>query len=356
MVVFEPDSDQLNKPKPDRGKPVPTTGFPQGGITWRATQCQMVCAMQGGGIVAITNVAKRQYKLGKLARQEERAFYLFILPWVIGFIVFTAGPILASFFFSFNFYDVIKPARWVGVQNYADLMKDELFWQSLKVTALYSGGSVILGILASLAIALLLNRNVRGVAVFRTIFYLPSVISGVAVSLLWMWILNSDFGIVNFLLWRLFHIQGPSWLMNRDWVIPSMILMSMWGIGSSIVIYLARLQGISTEYYEAAEIDGAGYLGRLFNITLPLMTPVIFFNLITGVIGSFQVFTQAYVMTSGGPNNASLFYVLYLYRNAFRYWRMGYASAQAWILFLILLVLTLLMLKTSSRWVYYDAD
>ncbi len=302
------------------------------------------------------NIARKQNTIGLLARQEERAFYMFILPWIIGFVAFTAGPILASFFYSFTLYDVVTPPRWVGMQNYSDLMKDPLFWQSLKVTALYSAGSVTVGIVASLAVALLLNRNIHGVAVFRTIYYLPSVISGVAVSLLWMWILNSDFGIINFLLWKLFHIEGPSWLMNKHWVIPSLVLMSLWGIGGSIVIYLARLQGIPTEFYEAAEIDGAGYWTRLFAITLPLMTPVIFFNMITGVIGSFQVFTQAYVMTNGGPNNASLFYVLYLYRNAFRYWRMGYASAQAWILFLVLLVLTAIMLYTSKRWVYYDAE
>jgi multiple sugar transport system permease protein len=302
------------------------------------------------------NIARKQNSLGLLARQEERAFYLFILPWLVGFIIFTAGPILASFYYSFNFYDVVTPARWVGLQNYADLMKDTLFWQSLRVTAVYSVGAVTTGIIASLAVALLLNRDIHGVAVFRTIYYLPSVISGVAVSLLWMWILNSDFGIINFLLWKLFHIDGPSWIMSRTWVIPSLILMSLWGIGGSIVIYLARLQGIPTELYEAAEIDGANYWRRMANITLPLMTPVIFFNMITGVIGSFQVFTQAYVMTNGGPNNASLFYVLYLYRNAFRYWRMGYASAQAWILFLVLLVLTAIMLYTSKRWVYYDAE
>lgn len=302
------------------------------------------------------NIARKQNSLGLLARQEERAFYLFILPWLVGFIVFTAGPILASFYYSFNFYDVVTPARWVGVQNYMDLMKDSLFWQSLRVTAVYSVGAVTSGILASLAVALLLNRDIHGVAVFRTIYYLPSVISGVAVSLLWMWILNSDFGIINFLLWKLFRIDGPSWIMSRTWVIPSLILMSLWGIGGSIVIYLARLQGIPTELYEAAEIDGANYWRRMSNITLPLMTPVIFFNMITGVIGSFQVFTQAYVMTNGGPNNASLFYVLYLYRNAFRYWRMGYASAQAWILFLVLLVLTAIMIYTSKRWVYYDAE
>jgi multiple sugar transport system permease protein len=299
--------------------------------------------------------AVRKSKMGMMARQEERAFYLFISPWIVGFVLFTAGPILASLFFSFTFYDVVTPPRWIGIGNYTGLLSDELFWQSLKVTALYAAGSVLLGIATSLFIAVLLNRNIRGVSVFRTIFYLPSVISGVAVSLLFMWILNSDFGVVNFVLWKLFHIQGPAWLMSQTWVIPAIVFMSLWGIGGTIVLYLARLQGIPTELYEAAEIDGAGYWRRLRNITLPLMTPVIFFTMLTGVIGSFQVFTQAYVMTNGGPNNASLFYILYLYRNAFRYWRMGYASAQAWIMFLILLVLTVILLRTSSRWVYYEA-
>jgi len=270
--------------------------------------------------------------------------------------VLTLGPILASLYFSFTIYDAIQPSRWTGAGNYVELAQDDLFWQSLKVTALYSVGSVALGILASMAIALLLNRNIRGVSVFRTIFYLPSVISGVAVSLLWMWIFNSDFGLLNYLLWKLFRIEGPAWIMNKHWVVPSLIMMSLWGIGGGIVIYLARLQGIPTELYEAAEIDGANGWQRLLHITIPMMTPVIFFNLIMGVINSFQVFTQAYVMTGGGPHNASLFYVLYLYRNAFKYFRMGYASALAWILFLMLLLLTLLVLKSASWWVYYESE
>jgi len=289
------------------------------------------------------------------AKREERFFYLFITPWVFGFIVFTAGPILASIFFSFNIYDVIQPPRWIGLGNYQNLLQDRLFWQSLKVTTVYSAGSVPLGILLSMAIALVLNRNIRGVSMFRTVFYLPSVISGVAVSLLFMWIFNSDFGILNYLLWKLFHIRGPAWIMSERWVIPSLILMSFWGMGGGIIIYLAGLQGIPTELYEAAEIDGAGAWGKLRKITTPMMTPVIFFNLVTGIIGSFQVFTQAYVMTGGGPHNASLFYVLYLYRNAFYYFKMGYASALAWVLFVVVLILTLLVFKSSPAWVYYEA-
>ena len=293
-------------------------------------------------------------KMGRRARREERYFYLFISPWLIGFLVFSLGPIIASAFFSFCNYDVIQTPRWIGLANYKDMVADRLFWQSLKVTAVYSVGSVALGMAASLAIALLLNRNIHGMAWFRTIFYLPSVISGVAVSLLWMWIFNPDFGILNYLLWAIFRIHGPAWIYSEQWVLPSLILMSLWAIGGGIVIYLASLQGIPTELYEAAEIDGAGAWSKMIKITLPMMTPVLFFQLIMGIIGSFQVFTQAYVMTDGGPHYGSLFYALHLYRNAFHYFKMGYASALAWILFLVLLGLTVLVFRSAALWVYYE--
>ena len=295
-------------------------------------------------------------KTGKQSRIEAYCFFLFITPWAVGFLAFALFPILASFYYSLTVFDAIRAPKWIGVGNYVELAHDPLFWQSLKVTATYAVGSVSLGIAASMAIALLLNRNIHGLAVFRTIFYLPAVISGVAVSLLWKWIFQPEFGVLNNLIWTLFHIKGPNWLGREQWVMPAMIVMSLWGIGGGIVIYLARLQGIPTELYEAAEIDGAGTWARILRITVPLMTPVIFFNLIMGIIGSFQVFTQAYVMTNGGPNNASLFYVLYLYNNAFRYYRMGYASALAWILFLILIALTLMVFRTASRWVYYETS
>ena len=219
-------------------------------------------------------------RTGRQARREERFFYLFISPWLIGFLVFYLGPMVASLFFSFNIYDVVTPPRWSGLANYKDLLADRLFWQSLKVTSLYSVGSVALGIVVSLAIALLLNRNIHGVAWFRTIFYLPSVISGVAASLLWMWIFNPDFGIINYLLWAVFRIRGPGWIYREQWVIPSLVIMSFWGIGGGVIVYLASLQGIPTELYEAAEIDGAGAWSKLIKITLPMMTPVIFFQLI----------------------------------------------------------------------------
>ncbi|HON73329.1 MAG TPA: sugar ABC transporter permease [bacterium] len=294
-------------------------------------------------------------KMSPMAKKEERYFYLCISPWIAGFLIFTAGPILASLFFSFCNYDVVTPPDWIGVQNYKRLLSDPLFWQSLKVTSYFSLVSVPLGIALSLIIAILLNQNIKGLTWFRTIYYMPSVISGVAVALLWMWIFNPEFGILNFLLWKLFHIHGPAWLMSEEWVIPALIIMSLWGIGGDIVIYLAGLQGIPTELYEAAEIDGANSFNKFLNITIPMMSPVLLFTLIMGIINSFQVFTQAYVMTRGGPHYASLFYVLYIYQNAFQFFSMGYASALSWILFLIILALTFLIFKSSPLWVYYES-
>jgi len=294
-------------------------------------------------------------KMSPMAKKEERYFYLCISPWIAGFLIFTAGPILASLFFSFCNYDVVTPPNWIGIQNYKRLLSDPLFWQSLKVTSYFSLVSVPLGIALSLIIAILLNQNIKGLTWFRTIYYMPSVISGVAVALLWMWIFNPEFGVLNFLLWKLFHIQGPAWLMSEEWVIPALIIMSLWGIGGDIVIYLAGLQGIPTELYEAAEIDGANSFNKFLNITIPMMSPVLLFTLIMGIINSFQVFTQAYVMTRGGPHYASLFYVLYIYQNAFQFFSMGYASALSWILFLIILVLTFLIFKSSPLWVYYES-
>jgi len=294
-------------------------------------------------------------RMSPMAKREERYFYLCISPWIAGFLIFTAGPIVASLFFSFCNYDVVTPPDWIGIQNYKRLLSDPLFWQSLKVTSYFSLASVPLGIALSLIIAILLNQNIKGLTWFRTIYYMPSVISGVAVALLWMWIFNPEFGILNFLLWKLFHIQGPAWLMSEEWVIPALIIMSLWGIGGDIVIYLAGLQGIPTELYEAAEIDGANSFNKFLNITIPMMSPVLLFTLIMGIINSFQVFTQAYVMTRGGPHYASLFYVLYIYQNAFQFFSMGYASALSWILFLIILALTFLIFKSSPLWVYYES-
>lgn len=283
-------------------------------------------------------------------------FYLFASPALLGFLLFTVGPMLATLGYSFTEYQLTGPMRFVGLDNYrVMLLEDSLVPHTLKVTAYYVFVGVPLRMIAQLLIALALNRGLRGTNIFRTILYLPSILSGVALALVWMWLLNPEFGLINYLLWSLFRIEGPAWLYSRDWVIPGLIIMSFWQIGPGIIINLAGLQGIPQELYEAAEIDGAGAWHRLLRITIPLMTPVLFFNLITGIISNFQVFTQAYVMTNGGPSNASLFYVLYLYRNAFQYFNMGYASALAWLLFFIILVLTVLIFRSSSLWVFYEA-
>lgn len=290
----------------------------------------------------------------KMSQREALAFYLLISPWIIGFLVFQLGPMLASLGFSFTVYDVVRPPKWVGMQNYVTMFtKDNLFWQALKVTTVYTALSVPLGIAASLFLAVLLNQRIPALSVYRTIFYLPSVISGVAAALLWMWLLNPTFGLINYLLRVLFGIAGPKWLISKTWVIPGFVLMSLWGIGGSLVIYLAALQSVPTELYEAASLDGATAWRRFWSVTIPMISPVILFTFITGIIGSFQTFMQAYVMTQGGPHYASLFYGLYLFQNAFRYFKMGYGSALAWVLFLIILVLTLLTFRITSERVYY---
>jgi multiple sugar transport system permease protein len=292
-----------------------------------------------------------------MSQKEALAFYLLVSPWVVGFLVFQIGPMLASLGFSFAKYDIVRPPVWIGLNNYEEMFfGDPLFWQALKVTGTYTFLAVPLGIVVSLFLAVMLNQRIPALSIFRTIFYLPSVISGVAVSLLWLWMLNPTFGLINYLLRVLFGIQGPKWLLSGPWVIPSFVLMSMWSVGGSLVIYLAALQSVPTELYEAASLDGATAWRRFWHVTLPMISPVILFTFITGIIGSLQTFTQAYVMSDrgrGGPHYASLFYGLYLFQNAFRYFRMGYASALAWVLFLIILLLTSLTFKLSSERVFY---
>lgn len=294
-------------------------------------------------------------KRNKLERREAIWFYLFISPWILGFIMFTGGPIIISLALGFSRYEILASPKLIGLGNYIEMFTDDpLFWQALKVTFIYSFGSIPLTLITALVVALLMNQKIRGVAWFRTIYYLPSIISGVAMSLLWIWIINPEFGIVNFVLGKI-GIEGPRWL-SRQWVVLTFIIMSLLGIGRNMVIYLAGLQGIPTSFYEAAEIDGANVWRRFWNITLPLMSPILLFTFIMGIILSFQIFTQVYIMTSGGPANASLFYVLYLYRNAFEYFRMGYASALAWVLFVIIFGFTLLVLKFSAVGVYYEGS
>ena len=292
--------------------------------------------------------------LGRLARREALLFYVLIAPWLVNLVVFVVGPVLSSLYLSFTQYNIVSPAVWVGLANYQRLFTaDPLFYQSLRVTTIWVVAGVPLRLAAALFFAMLLNQKVPAVGFFRTVYYLPSVVSGVAVSLLWVWVLQPQFGLLNYFL-HMVGLPGPQWLSSPSWALPGLIVMSLWTVGSTMIIFLAGLQGIPAELYESAKIDGASTLRQFFAVTIPLITPVILFNLVIGIIASFQVFTQAYVMTNGGPNNATLFYVLYLYQVAFQFSQMGYASALAWILFIIVLVLTLLVFRSSGRWVYYE--
>jgi len=293
---------------------------------------------------------------GGLARREERDFYIFTSPWWLGLILFVIGPMVASIVISFTKWDIITPPKWVGFQNYVHMFKeDPLFWKSLRVTAVYTFVLVPVQLTLSMLVSILLNQKVRMLGLFRTIFYLPTVLPIVASSLLWLWILSPE-GILNFFV-GLLGIPPQNWLTSERLALPSIMLMSLWGsFGTSMIIFLAGLQGIPHSLYEAAEIDGSGAWGKFRHITLPMLSPVIFFNFVMGTIGTFQVFTQGYLLTDGRPNNATLFYVLYLYRNGFEYLRMGYASALAWVLFVIILAVTLLIIRSSTMWVYYEAQ
>lgn len=293
--------------------------------------------------------------MSNLRKRESIEGYLFVAPLLVGLIVFTAGPMLASLAISFCKYDIFSAPKFIGLGNYRELFRDPLFWQSLKVTAIYSFVSVPLGLTLGLAVAILMNQKIRGIAIFRTIYYLPAVVSGVAVALLWIWIFDPSYGLGNVVL-RAFGLPPIAWLSDTRTALPSLILMSLWGVGGGMVIYLAGLQSVPQHLYEAASLDGANVVQKFRHVTIPMLTPVIFYNLIMGIIGSFQVFTQAFVMTNGGPVNSTLFYVLYLFRQAFNYFHMGYASAMAWVLFVIILVLTMLVFKSSAMWVYYEGE
>jgi multiple sugar transport system permease protein len=289
-------------------------------------------------------------------RRETLWGYIFVAPWIIGFLIFTLGPVIASFALSFTDYELIVAPVWVGLKNYRTLLtQDRLFGLSLYNTAYYSFFSVPLGIIVAFLLAMLLNVQLPGMKVYRTVFYLPTVTSGVAVSILWIWLFNPQFGLINYLL-RSIGLPAPGWLVDPTWSKPAFILMSLWGVGGTAVIFLAGLQGVPRSLYEAAEIDGANAWAKFWNVTVPMMSSVIFFNLIMGIIGSFQVFTSAYVMTRGGPQNSTLFYVLYLFKKGFGMLQMGYAAAMAWILFLIILLLTLIQFRLAERWVYYEGE
>lgn len=288
-------------------------------------------------------------------KHEALIAYVCIAPWIIGFLVFTVGAMIASMGMSFFKTDLLTSTKFVGIDQYTKLIDDELALKSLFNTAYYSFVMVPLGTIIALMIAMMLNQGVKLQGLFRTIYYLPSIVSGVAVAVLWAWLYNPELGLINEVLsW--FGIQGPRWIYSATWAMPSMIIMSLWGAGGSMLIFLAGLQGIPTTLYEAATIDGAGPARRFWHVTVPLLTPTIFFSVILGMISSWQIFTQAYIMTSGGPNNATLTMVLYLYRKAFEQFHFGYASALAWVLFAIILIFTLLIFRSSEMWVFYESE
>lgn len=298
---------------------------------------------------------KRQVRIGKQTRRALFAGLFFISPWAIGFLFLWAVPVAASIVLSFTTYDVLHPARWAGFGNYVELFtEDPLFWKSLWNTA-FMIIEVPLGLTVGLMIALLLNAKLKGIAVYRAIFYLPAVVPLVASSILWIWLFQPSNGLINSAL-RILGIEGPAWLWSPVWSKPSIILMGLWSAGSGMIIWLAGLRGISDDLYEAAEIDGAGQWAKFFYITLPMLTPYIFYNMVMGLIGTLQIFTSAYIMTQGGPVDSTLFYVYHIFNGAFRYFRMGYASALAWVLFVIIMLFTLVQMKLSKKWVYYEEE
>jgi len=311
-------------------------------------------------LLEIKNLTKRKWNLrpnwSRRTRQNFWIGVLFLAPWFIGFILFTFYPLAASLVYSFSEYHSRKPLVWVGLDNYTTMFTDKLFWTSLWNTLYMVIFAVPITLVTSFLCAVLLNLKVTGQSVYRVIYFLPSIVPTVASTLLWLWILNPQAGVMNTLLSQI-GIQGPNWLSDPNWSKPSLILLGMWGMGSTIIIYLSGLQDVPTSLLEAAELDGANWWQRLRYITIPMVSPITLFNLITGMIFMFQYFAQAYVFRGtqglGSPLNSTLFYSVYLFQTGFQYLKIGYASAMAWVLFLIILGCTILLLKISDRFTYY---
>lgn len=293
------------------------------------------------------------------ARQEERAAYLFLLPWLLGLVLFTGGPIIASFIISLTSWSIITSPEWIGTENYRELWSDWKFWQSVRVTLRYILLSVPLFLVTGLALALLLNAKVRGIGIFRTILFLPSVLPSVATAVLFSTLLNPDLGVINWALRNLGVSDPPRWFLSPTWAVPSVVLVGLWGVGGGAIIYLAGLQNINPQLYEAATIDGAGPWRKFWDITIPMLTPTLFFVLMTSLIGAFQVFDLAFVLgggTQGGASESLLFYLLNLWNEAFGNGRMGYGSAMAWMLIVAAAAVILVLFRTADRWVYYETD
>jgi multiple sugar transport system permease protein len=315
--------------------------------------------------MASTGKTARRNRFLSPARKEALTGWVFTLPWLIGFVLFTAGPMLFSLYAAFTRYPITRPATWIGLDNFRTLFNDPWFYRALYNTFWMVVVRIPAVTISALAVALLLSMDLPGSPFFRTIIYMPHVLSGVAAVFLWRWILQPN-GLLNTALgW--FGIRGPAWFFDPSWTKPGMVIMGLWWIGADVLLYLAGLKGIPEQLYEAATIDGAGGLAKTWYVTLPLLTPTIFFEIVTNVIGTFQIFTTAYILSggagqeaTGGPRQSLLFYVLYLYSRAFGLtgpagFQMGYASAMAWILFLIILIVTMFQLWFAKRWVYYEA-
>jgi multiple sugar transport system permease protein len=295
----------------------------------------------------------RRFSLNRADRRKLIVGLLFISPWIVGFLAFTLLPMLTSLFYSFTNYSVLSPAQFVGIQNYIGLFQDDMFRTSLANTIYFVFIGVPVGFVVAFLLANLLNQPVRFRAIFRTVFFLPAVTPLVAVAMVWLWTYDTQFGLIDgFLAGH--GLPAIPWLSSPQWAKPSIIIIQAWGQGTTIVIFLAALQGVPTNLYEAATIDGAKAIRRFFHVTVPMCTPAMFFVLITGLITAFQSFTLPWILTQGGPSNSTELYGVYMYQNAFVDFKMGYASAQAWILFIIIMCLSLIMVKVSGRWVYYE--
>ena len=319
----------------------------------------------GPSVAGQAATTRRRPRLTRVERRNLRTGLLFISPWIVGFLAFNLYPALASLYYSFTNFKILQSPRWVGLDNYTGLIHDPLFWKSLGNTVYLTVVGVPMAVVVALGIALLLNRKgIRGIGVFRTIFYLPVVIPGVAAAILWLFLLSPVNGLLNQSL-RAVGIAGPGWFYDPAWAKNGIILMSIWAAGDVVIIYLGALQGVSRSLYEAAEVDGAGAWVKLRHVTIPMISPAILFNLITGAIASFQSFVQAFVISAGvgrgndgsigGVQNSLLFYGLDLYNNAFRYFQLGYASALAWILLVLILIATIVLLRASRNRVYYES-
>lgn len=308
---------------------------------------------------AATVVGRPLWPAGASRRKEALQGYLYISPWIIGYLLFVVGPLAASLYYSFTQYSLLRPPQWIGWQNYTTaLFGDRIFWTAVERTALWALTTVPLGVAGSFVAALLLNRKIKGTTLWRVLFFLPSLTPEVAAAMLWLWILQPDVGVVNSTLKVLFNLRGPDWLASSQWAFPSLVLISLWtGIGSiRMLIFLAGLQGVPQELYDASLVDGANWWQKIWHVTLPMISPTILLNLILGIIGSFQVFGLAFITTAGGPAYATYFYALHLYQTAFKSFDMGYGSALAWFLFTAILFLTAVQMTLSRRWVYYAGE